>query len=345
MAKILVIRFSALGDVAMTIPVIASFANRFPEHQITILSRSSFSPLLDISLPCNVKLKGVDLKNNYKGIKGITKLYKELKNEHFDFVADLHDVLRSKYLCFLFWLNGYKTAHIDKDRKGKKELARYKGKRLVQLKSSFERYQDVFKKLGFEFDLSFESIITDTVIASFPNCDAYQKRENEKWIGIAPFAAHKGKIYPIEKQEEVIRQLSKDSNIHIFLFGGGIQEKEIFNKWENMGGNITSMAGKLSLDKEVLFMNKLDVMISMDSGNMHLASLVNTPVVSIWGATHPFAGFMGWNQPYSNAIQIDMQCRPCSIFGNKPCIYGDYRCMSSIPEKMIVEKVNSIIYK
>ena len=112
-----------------------------------------------------------------------------------------------------------------------------------------------------------------------------------------------------------------------------------------MGGNITSMAGKLSLDKEVLFMNKLDVMISMDSGNMHLASLVNTPVVSIWGATHPFAGFMGWNQPYSNAIQIDMQCRPCSIFGNKPCIYGDYRCMSSIPEKMIVEKVNSIIYK
>ena len=90
-------------------------------------------------------------------------------------------------------------------------------------------------------------------------------------------------------------------------------------------------------------MSHLDVMISMDSSNMHLASLTDTPVVSIWGATHPFAGFLGWRQTTDNAIQISLDCRPCSIFGNKPCLRGDYACMQNIAPETIVEKVKSII--
>ena len=345
MAKILVIRFSALGDVAMTMPVIATFANKYPQHQITILSRETFSPLFNISLPSNVTFKGVDLKHRYRGIKGIFNLFSELKNEHFDFVADLHDVLRTKLLRLLFWFSGHKCAHINKDRRGKKELVRFKNKKLVQLKSSFERYQDVFKELGFDFDLDYNSVITKNNETLSKASGDYTKKDNDKWIGIAPFAAHKGKIYPLEKQEKVIKILSKDPNVKIFLFGGGKREKEILSNWEKIGDNITSLAGKLTLDKEILLMDKLDVMVSMDSGNMHLASLVNTPVVSIWGATHPFAGFMGWKQAYNNAIQIDLPCRPCSIYGKKPCIYGDYRCLNNIKEEVIVEKINSIIYK
>ena len=86
-------------------------------------------------------------------------------------------------------------------------------------------------------------------------------------------------------------------------------------------------------------MSHLDVMLSMDSANMHLASLVATPVVSVWGATHPYAGFMGWNQNPENVIQIPLECRPCSIFGQKACLRGDYACMNRIAPETIVEQI------
>ena len=105
MAKILVIRFSAIGDVAMTIPVIYSFAVQYPQHQITVLSRNTLAPLFD-GLPPNITFHGVDLKGEHAGIMGLEWIYKDLKKEHFDAVADFHDVLRSKYLRIRFRLAG-----------------------------------------------------------------------------------------------------------------------------------------------------------------------------------------------------------------------------------------------
>ena len=90
-------------------------------------------------------------------------------------------------------------------------------------------------------------------------------------------------------------------------------------------------------------MNELDAMISMDSSNMHLASLVATPVVSVWGATHRFAGFMGWNQKPEHVVEHSIACRPCSIYGNKPCYRGDFACMQSIEPHQITQKVMAII--
>ena len=90
-------------------------------------------------------------------------------------------------------------------------------------------------------------------------------------------------------------------------------------------------------------MSHLDLMISMDSANMHLASLVNTPVVSVWGATHPYAGFLGWNQSPENIVQTDLPCRPCSVYGRKQCLRGDIACMESITPQSIVDKVESIL--
>ena len=97
--------------------------------------------------------------------------------------------------------------------------------------------------------------------------------------------------------------------------------------------------------RSLVLMSHLDVMISMDSANMHFASLVNTPVVSIWGATHPYAGFMGWGQKPHNAVQIDLACRPCSIFGNKPCLRGDLACLRTISPEMVYERVKRVLSK
>ena len=95
------------------------------------------------------------------------------------------------------------------------------------------------------------------------------------------------------------------------------------------------------LAAELELMRGLDVMLSMDSANMHLASLVGTRVVSVWGATHPYAGFLGWGQRAEDCVQKDLPCRPCSIYGSKPCRYGDYRCLNSITPEEIVKAVTS----
>lgn len=165
------------------------------------------------------------------------------------------------------------------------------------------------------------------------------KPRGEKWIGIAPFAAHKGKIYPLENMERVIELLlEREPNCRIFLFGGGAEERELLTQWESRHDRCTcALLG--SLYNELVLMSHLDTMVSMDSANMHLASLTGTRVVSVWGATHPFAGFMGWNQSPADAVQTTLPCRPCSIFGNKPCLHGDYPCLNSITPEEIVERV------
>lgn len=342
MAKILIIRFSAIGDVAMTIPVITSFANEYPQHEITILSKDNFACFFEY-MPSNVTFKGVDLKSEYKGIPGLNRIYNQLKEEKFNAVIDLHDTLRSKYLRLRFKIDGIKCAHINKERAKRKELTKFKNKILKPSKSSFEKYSAVFNELGYPFNLNFKSIFGNEK-GDLNKIPLLLKNKNgNKWIGIAPFAAHLGKIYPIEKQEEVIKMLSQNSNYRIFLFGGGKKEIETCQKWESISENIISLAGKLKFNQELIIMSHLDVMISMDSANMHLASLVNTKVISIWGSTHPFAGFMGWNQSTDNAIQTDLPCRPCSIYGNKPCMRKDYACLNNITPKEIVDKVISLM--
>ena len=166
---------------------------------------------------------------------------------------------------------------------------------------------------------------------------------NNKWIGIAPFAKHKGKIYPIEQQERVVAYFAAMPDVKVFLLGGGKSEKEVFDRWTAKYPSVLSLIGKLKMDTELNLMSHLDVILSMDSANMHLASLVNVPVVSVWGATHPYAGFMGWEQLPANTVQLDLSCRPCSVYGQKPCWRGDYACLRDIKPEEIIAKIEENI--
>lgn len=342
MAKILVIRFSAIGDVAMTIPVIHSFATQYPQHEITILSRMAMKPLF-LNMPANVTFFDSDLSGVHKGFKGVSKLFRQLQKEKFDYVADFHNVLRSKYLRLRFDLKGVKVAHIHKGRRDKEKLVRRHNKVFKNLKSSFQRYADVLQRLGFPLEMNFQSIYGDgkgdySIIEPIIG-----EKGSAKWIGIAPFAKHSGKIYPIELQEQVVAHFAQRPDVRVFLFGGGQKEEAVFDEWTAKYPNLTSLIGKVNMNTELILMSYLNVMLSMDSANMHLASLVNTPVVSVWGATHPYAGFMGWNQSSENAVQVDLSCRPCSVYGQKPCWRGDYACMYQILPEYIIRKVESVI--
>ena len=343
---ILVIRFSALGDVAMTVPIVWAVARQYPDVRITVLSRA-FARSFFENLAPNVNFMEADLKGEYHGIKGLNMLYRRLAAKQFTHVADLHSVLRSQYLRMRFNMSHFKVSHIDKHRKMRRQLVSNKKKVRRQLPSSFDNYIEVFTKLGFPIKhIDFKSIFPPEGgnLHSLPE-QIGTKGEDEQWIGVAPFAAHKGKIYPTEQMQEVISELTKRYHkARIFLFGRGKEEEEVFPKWEKMMPQCTCVSWHLdTMDQELILMSHLDVMVSMDSANMHLASLTGTPVVSIWGATHPMAGFLGWNQHLENAVQLNLDCRPCSIYGQKPCIHGDFRCMTGIKPEMILEKITKII--
>lgn len=337
MAKILAIRLSALGDIAMTVAVLKSFADIYPEHEITLMSRPIAGKLLE-GLPENVHFRPVKL-DEYKGIGGMHRLSRELANEGYDAIADMHDVLRTKMLRFFLKRKGKLTARIDKGRKERKQLVRKRNKRMVQLTTSPERYAQVLNKLGYPIELQpFHKYAKEPAdISSLVSVTG--EKGDDAWVGIAPFAAHKGKIYPLPLMEKAITLLADRKGLKIFLFGSGPEEKQWCETIEARQENVCSLIGKTNLTKELMLMSHMNVMVTMDSANMHLSALAGTPTLSIWGATHPLAGFSGMQAAGSRILQLDMECRPCSIFGNKPCMFGDYRCMARIAPQDVAEAI------
>lgn len=344
---ILVIRFSALGDVAMVVPVVYSLAMQYPDVRITVLSRPFARPLFEDLAP-NVSFMEADLKSEYHGIRGLNSLYRRLVAKQFTHVADLHSVLRSDYLRLRFNMGRFRVEHVEKHRRQRRHLvAKSSRKKVEQLPTSFENYLNVFRRLGFPIEKpSFTSIFPpEGGNLNLLPAAIGPKRSWEQWIGIAPFAAHQGKIYPMEKMEQVIALLTQRyPKARLFLFGRGRQEDQLFPQWQHKFPQCTNVGSHLeTMHQELILMSHLDVMLSMDSANMHMASLTATPVVSVWGATHPFAGFLGWNQSADNAIGLDLDCRPCSIYGQKPCKRGDYACLHGITPESIANKISHMI--
>ncbi|MGM9712861.1 MAG: glycosyltransferase family 9 protein [Prevotella sp.] len=347
-------RFSAIGDVAMTVPVVKALAAAYPETTILVASRP-FAKAFYEGLADNVEFHAFDLKaQRYRGMAGMEHLYRDLSSLQPDCVADLHDVLRTKYARLRFCMAGIRVFHIDKHRSGRRRLTRRHAKTLVQQPTSFEKYHAVFEAMGMEFSLSPEGghDIPTVDVSAHVLTEAAQRLYDEMLsnpagaIGIAPFAAHEGKIYPIYKMEQVMAMLiAVHPRMRILLFGGGKREEEVFRQWESRYANVvyaSSLCG--GMRDELKLMSRLHCMLSMDSGNMHLASLVGTPVISVWGATHPLAGFMGWGQSEEDTVGMDMACRPCSIYGNKPCYRGGYPCMKKITPEQVAQKVERYIF-
>lgn len=315
----------------MTIPLLYSVCHEHPGTRFVFVSRKRFGQFF-VNKPENLEFAGVDIEK-YNGAYGIFKLYRELKAYKPDTIADLHDVLRTKILRTYFRLfSGTRCFHIEKGRKEKKALTRQKNKQAIQLTSTFERYRNVFTRAGLPFTPSFTSLFGNGKGDIKEFAQIIPEKGNDKWIGIAPFAAHSGKIYPLEKMEKAVAILSQADATKIIFFGNGPKEEAVINDWCGKYPNCISFLGKTNFNGELRLISHLDAMVCMDSANMHMASLTGTTAVSVWGATSPLAGFLGWNQKKENCIELPLACRPCSIFGNKPCIYGDYRCMNIPPE-------------
>ncbi|WP_426275067.1 glycosyltransferase family 9 protein [Chryseobacterium sp. S-02] len=321
MTRILAYRFSAFGDVAMTAPVFREFLEQNPEVEIVMVSRKNFESLF-ADIP-NVIFKGINL-DDYKGFFGLNRLANELIKEfNPDLVANLHDVIRTKVLDKIYRRKGLKVLKIDKGKEEKERLTDVWNLNKVQLKKTVERYADVFREMGFEVNLSHR-------LRPVTN--------NKSGIGFAPFAQHRGKMLPLEKSYELARILAQKQKV--YFFGGGKKETETLERWEREIPNTYSLSGKLSFAEELNKISELELMISMDSANMHLASLMGTRCISVWGSTHPYAGFLGFGQSEDDVVQVeDLTCRPCSVFGDKECYRGDWACLEELDIQKIVEKI------
>ena len=338
---ILLIRLSAMGDVAMTVPIISALTEEYPELQLTVLTKKPFMPIFD-GLE-SVQVKEADVKKRHKGLIGLWRLYQELKPLKFNAVADLHSVLRSRILKKYFALERMPFAQIDKGRKDKKALTRPKNKVFQQLKTTHQRYADVFTELGYPVDLSNAKPLERVQLSG--KVLEFVQQDTKKWVGIAPFAAHEGKMYPVEFTEEVIKSLNNTDKYKILLFGGGAKEVEVLEQLANRYENALCMAGKLNLSEELQLISNLDVMLSMDSGNAHMAANYGIPVVTLWGVTHPYAGFYPFGQSMENALMADRKAYPLiptSVYGNK-VPEGYEEAMKTIKPEEILGKLKGLL--
>ena len=333
---IAIIRLSAMGDVAMTVPVIRAFAQQYPKVKITMVSRPFFQPFFE-GIP-NLTFFAFDEKVKHKGFLGLVRLFRELYSLKIDAFVDLHNVLRSQVVRTLFRLSGKQVVAVDKGRAGKKALTRPENKVFKPLTTMFERHRQVFEELGFTLDLSNpifpeKAVLSDEILKSIGN-------PNQKLIGIAPFAQYESKVYPLDLMQEVISKLAVNQDQTILLFGGGKKETELLDAFAKPFDNVINIAGKLTFAQELQLISNLDVMLSMDSGNAHIAAMLGVKVITLWGATHPYAGFSPFNQPIENALVADRNLfpkLPTSVYGNKKVEGYEDAMRTILPEEVVAK--------
>lgn len=338
--NVLVIRLSALGDVAMTIPVLYPVCRANPDMRFVMLTKKWPASMFH-DRPDNLMVVGIDVKTEYKGMLGLMKLASQLRKKYdIDAVADLHNVLRARIMSLFLRLHGITVVHLDKQRAQRRALVSHKSQE--PLTPTIERYREVFLKLGLAAPDSFTRLYDGRALPVSPI--VLDKEPGQRWIAVSPFSAHEGKVYPLEQMARVVELLSQRENYRLFLMGGGKEEKLALRKMVGKNKRVISMAEiKHGFLDEYALLGKCDLMLTMDSANMHLASLMGLKTVTIWGATAPSCGFLGYGQDAADDIQLDMACRPCSIYGERECRYGDYRCLKNMPPDEVVKRVIATI--
>lgn len=328
---LLVLRTSAMGDVAMLPHALRALKAAYPDLRITVATQTMFRPFF---AGLDVDFLNVDTKGAHHSLRGMWRLAAEARRLGVDAVADVHDVLRSQVFRLAMRLHGIPTVRIDKGRAEKRRFIRCGGRGMSPLRHTVLRYCDTFRRLGFVFDDPVPALPT-----AHPNPFG---EKTGRWVGFAPFSAHRGKTYPEAQSRELVRLLAARYE-RVFIHGGGGAEAEFAQEMERTYPRVTALYGKVRFAGEMDLAANLDCVVTMDSLVMHLAALTATPVVSVWGATHPGLGFLGYGCSPEGILQADMACRPCSVFGSKPCRFGDYRCLTAITPEMILKKVDAAV--
>lgn len=334
---ILIIRLGSLSSVAMCVHALRGLVRDFPEVRITVLTLSSYKPLFR-------GVEGLDFifadEEQYRGCVGRFRLWRAIQRLGVDAVADLTNSALSRTLSFSFTPWRRKVARLLGGRLEGKALTRKYRKVMVQLPTLASRSREVFGVLGLPFCMP--APVKHTRSAQLPNIvEILAGEKSASWVGIAPLSNHHGTCYPLPQAAELVGLLAGRYQ-RVFVFGEGVYQRQFCEGMQSLYGNVVSVAGRLSLAEQMDVLSVLDAVVSVDGDVLRLASLVGTPVISIWGATHPYLESSGYGQDPRNALQKELPCRPCSTDGRHRCLFGDYQCMRAITPEEIFRRVKSV---
>lgn len=344
--NILVIRLSAMGDVMLVVPVLKSLTHTYPDINITMVTRPRFATFFQ-GIP-GVTVFEADVDERYRGFSGLRSLARQLNAlRNFDMVFDLHDHMRTIILRNILRMYGRRVLVFKKGRREKRELVRPRNKVIRKLPHTVDRYREVFVRAGFMFDM-----LPGPHVSVSPDANkllhAWLEKQGiapkrKKWIGIAPFANHRSKIWPREYTLEVVGKLAANDNLHLFFFGGGKEEIDFFESIRTrFPERCTVVAGALTMREEIALLAHVDLMVCVDSSNMHLTVLSGAPLLALWGGTHPNAGFGPYQYDPSVIMQIsrdELPCRPCSVYGRETCLRKDFACLYRLTPELVAKEV------
>jgi len=315
MKKILIIRFSSIGDIVLTTPVIRCIKEQKPEIEIHFLTKKSFKGILEYN-PYLSKIHTIE--------KDINEIARELKEENFDYVIDLHNNLRSLQTKKII---GKPSSSFKKLNFKKWMLVNFKINNMPAM-HVVDRYLETAAALGIKNDLKgldyFIPEKDEVTIQSLPST------HQNGYIGFVIGAKHFTKQLPTEKIIAICKKLNRP----IILLGGKEDKERAIAIEKAVGATVYNACGNFNLNQSASIIKLAKKIISHDTGLMHIAAAFQKEIISVWGNTVPAFGFT----PYlpdskSKIVEVkNLACRPCSKIGYDKCPKGHFKCMMEIDE-------------
>ena len=319
--KILVVRFSSMGDIIYTTPVVRCLKTQLPNAEIHFLTKPAFKYIYDNNPHLDKLLL---LKPT------LAETIEEIKAEKYDYLIDLHNNLRTSLIKLR---TGIKSSAYKKQRI-RKWLSLKFNLKLVPPVHLVERYMKAVKFLGVKND----SKPIDYYIKTEHNLTKLLPESHQPgFLAFIIGATHFTKRMPNEKIIGICRKV----NAPIVLLGGN-DIKENGNEIATaIGSNIYNACGITSLDESVYLVSKAKKVLGFDTGLTHIAEAFDKPIASIWGGTVPeLLGVQPYMVKDTEVIGINLPCRPCSKFGLEKCPLGHFKCMNNIPEQTVIDFAN-----
>lgn len=342
MKTAVVLRFSAMGDVILLLPSLWQVLSENADLEIVIVSKPEFSSFF--TGHSRLHFKGVSLRDTYKGFWGTLRLAAFVLSLRPSLVIDQHQSIRSTICRWYAGFYGIPTAVIRKEKWAKIGVTRRFWKTKKNFLPLIERYADTWRRAGW---LSAVSLDTNKVFIHPSESIEQQiprKNRGEKWVAIAPFSQHKGKNWPIHFFGELMEKILESApEVTLFLVGGRTEEA----LWQDVlprSSRVHSLASH-SFEVQFAYFKQFDVLVCLDSSNLHLANMMQVPTLSIWGATHPSLGYAPFSSAENRIIQDNsLTCRPCSTYGKTRCHRGDFACLYQIHPTQVWNELKNMLY-
>ena len=315
MTKFLIIRFSSIGDIVLTTPVIRCLKQQYPDAEVHYVTKKSYQSLLENN-PYIDKVFTLE--------KSLNKLLTQLKSERYDYIIDLHNNLRTTILKLRL---GVKSFSFDKLNFQKWILVKFK-KDIMPNVHIVDRYMKTVASFGVVNDnKGLDYFIPQQDVISL---DWLPKNFRSGYAVYAIGGQHETKKLPLHKMIE----LCKTIQLPLVLIGGkedSIISEQLLVISKNSQKDfplIFDTCGKMNLNQSASIIQKSSIVYTHDTGMMHVATALKKRVVSIWGNTIPAFGMYPYQTEYKVIENKELNCRPCSKIGFEKCPLGHFKCMN-----------------